>query len=116
MQQNNDNLNFTDNDYKFIERLSKNNYIFQLLIKSLCPSIYGHEIVKAGLILTILGGSDYDALHDDGGDHKNKNSINFRKDCHLLLIGDPGLGKSQMLKFVAEVANRSVYVSGILIS
>lgn len=42
-----------------IHKVSERKDLFPLLIKSLCPSIYGHELVKAGLLLALFGGTDY---------------------------------------------------------
>jgi len=88
---------FTQIDYKRIEEIANHPNLFALMIKSLCPAIYGHELVKAGLILTLFGGTPYE---------------NVRPDCHVLIIGDPGLGKSQMLKSLVNFSPRGVYVSG----
>lgn len=71
--------------------------ILRLFVHSLCPYIYGQEIVKAGLLLTMFGG--------------NSNS-HQRSNPHILIVGDPGLGKSQMLKASADVAPRGLYVCG----
>lgn len=78
---------------KIIEKLAHMNNLFPLLVKSFCPTIYGHELVKAGLILAIVGGSN---LNDDGRNANNRNKYrsSMRPDCHVLLIGDPGQGKS----------------------
>lgn len=65
--------------------------IFALLIQSLCPSIYGLDVIKAGLLLSMLGGSE---------------SINGRDTIHTLIVGDPGLGKSQLLRSVSNLSNR----------
>ncbi|GFS16563.1 DNA helicase MCM8-like [Elysia marginata] len=73
-------------------------------IRSLCPSIFGHEMVKAGLILGLFG-SGQKFVND-------KNRIPVRGDPHVLVVGDPGLGKSQMLQAVSAAAPRSVYVCG----
>ena len=62
--------------------------IFVFLVFSLSPFTF--ELVKAGLILALFGGSQKYA--DD------KNRIPIRGDPHVLVVGDPGLGKSQMLQ------------------
>lgn len=77
---------------------------FALIVASLCPSIYGHELVKAGLLLALLGGSKH---HDE-----NCEAMSLRSDVHVLIVGDPGLGKSQMLTSVNKLAPRSFYVCG----
>lgn len=94
-----------------------------MLVKSACPSIYGNDIVKAGLILSLFGGTDYwlkakgndfgDIGMQDGDEDENDdyNAV-MRPDIHLLMIGDPGLGKSQMLKHIINIAPRGVYVCG----
>ena len=63
---------------------------------SLCPTIYGHELVKAGLVLALFGGAQ----------RGEKNKLSVRTDPHVLVVGDPGLGKSQMLQAAANVAPR----------
>ena len=69
--------------------------------------------MKAGLLLAIVGGAA-DPIEKKPKSEKflSKKEPSFRKDCHVLLIGDPGLGKSQLLKYVANIAPRSVYVCG----
>eukprot|EP01064_Diplonema_japonicum_P000101 TRINITY_DN10065_c2_g1_i1.p1 TRINITY_DN10065_c2_g1~~TRINITY_DN10065_c2_g1_i1.p1 ORF type:complete len:791 (+),score=130.28 TRINITY_DN10065_c2_g1_i1:49-2373(+) len=83
-----------------IKEISTREDTFALLVHSLCPSILGHELVKAGMILTLLGGTLRDP---ESGQRGN---------THLLVVGDPGAGKSQMLKAVSHVAPRGVHVSG----
>ncbi|XP_066995008.2 DNA helicase MCM8 isoform X2 [Anabrus simplex] len=81
-----------------IKDISSQPSLFKLLVNSLCPTIYGHELVKAGLLLALFGGSQH---HKDG-----------RCDPHVLVVGDPGLGKSQMLQACSSVAPRGMYVCG----
>lgn len=60
------------------------------LVHALCPAIYGHELVKAGVVLALFGGVR------KGND--DLASVPVRGDIHCLIVGDPGIGKSQLLK------------------
>jgi DNA helicase MCM8 len=83
---------------------------FAFLVHSAVPSIYGHELVKAGMLLSLFGGS---AKKRVGGQKSSeKDDVAIRRDVHCLVVGDPGLGKSQMLKAVSNIAPRGVYVCG----
>jgi len=95
-------LLITDEEVKEIKELSEDPKLAKRLVNSVAPSIYGHEKVKEALILQLFGGVR--KKKDDG-------SVT-RGDIHVLLIGDPGSGKSQMLKRVSIVAPKSRYVSG----
>ncbi|KAG8430836.1 hypothetical protein GDO86_019917 [Hymenochirus boettgeri] len=97
-------MDFSLKDLYAVQEIQAQENLFQLIIKSLCPTIYGHEIVKAGLSLALFGGCQ--KFVDD------KNRIPVRGDPHVLVVGDPGLGKSQMLQAVCNVAPRGVYVCG----
>lgn len=97
-------MKFEDKDYWAIKAILSESNVFGLIVNSLCPSIYGHEIVKAGLALSLFGGIQ--KFSD------NKSKIPIRGDPHVLIVGDPGLGKSQMLLAVNNIAPRSVYVCG----
>ncbi|KAA8499778.1 DNA helicase MCM8 [Porphyridium purpureum] len=80
--------------------------LFAQLVSSLCPTIFGHEMVKAGLLLALFGGSV-------GGEQSaDKDRVSVRTSIHCLLVGDPGLGKSQMLRSVSSLTPRGVFVSG----
>ena len=70
--------------------------LFKLIVASLCPRICGHELVKAGLVLCLFGGCTKSAA----------DRVPVRGDPHILVVGDPGLGKSQMLQACANVAPR----------
>ncbi|XP_026285524.1 DNA helicase MCM8 [Frankliniella occidentalis] len=92
-------VEFNLKDYYAIQEIHAEPALFRLLVNSLCPMIFGHEIVKAGLLLALIGGAQF-AGRDS------------RSDSHILVVGDPGLGKSQMLQACASVAPRGVYVCG----
>jgi len=95
---------FTMKELYAIQEIQCETNLFRLIVGSLCPAIYGHELVKAGLVLALFGGTQ--KYMDE------KNNIPVRGDPHVLVVGDPGLGKSQMLQAVSNVAPRGVYVCG----
>ncbi|XP_043912385.1 DNA helicase MCM8 [Protopterus annectens] len=97
-------LDFSLKDLYAIQEIQAEENLFKLIVNSLCPAIYGHELVKAGLVLALFGGCP--KYMDD------KNRIPVRGDPHILVVGDPGLGKSQMLQAVCNIAPRGVYVCG----
>uniref|UniRef100_A0A673HN88 DNA helicase MCM8 n=1 Tax=Sinocyclocheilus rhinocerous TaxID=307959 RepID=A0A673HN88_9TELE len=97
-------VEFSIKDLYAIQEIQAQEDLFKLIVNSLCPAIYGHLLVKAGLALTLFGGCQ--KYVDD------KNRIPIRGDPHILIVGDPGLGKSQMLQAVCNVAPRGVYVCG----
>ncbi|XP_065908945.1 DNA helicase MCM8-like [Dysidea avara] len=97
-------VEFSTKDYYAIEEIHGDRDVFKLIVGSLCPGIYGHEIVKAGLVLGLFGGSQ--------DSNCTKNAVPVRGDPHILIVGDPGMGKSQMLQAAANTAPRGVYVCG----
>ncbi|XP_046848188.1 DNA helicase MCM8-like [Xenia sp. Carnegie-2017] len=95
---------FTLKELYAIREIQAEKDLFRLICGSLCPTIYGHEIIKAGLILGLFGGCQ--RFQND------KNSVPVRGNPHILVVGDPGLGKSQMLQAASNLAPRGVYVCG----
>jgi replicative DNA helicase Mcm len=74
------------------------------IVESVAPNIFGHERIKEALALQLLGGVR--KVRDDRG------GTTTRGDIHILLVGDPGSGKSQLLKRIARVALRGRFISG----
>ena len=95
---------FTSKDLKAVKEIANDSDTFKLIVNSICPSIYGHEVVKMALALALFGGCQ------KNGEEKNKLAV--RGDPHILIVGEPGLGKSQMLQAVSVLAPRGVYVCG----
>ena len=78
--------------------------IYELLSRSLAPSIYEMDDVKKGILLQLFGGTN--KTFEKGGSPK------YRGDINVLLCGDPSTSKSQILQYVHKIAPRGVYTSG----
>ena len=72
------------------------------LVNSVAPSIFGHDLIKEAILLQMVGG-----VHKE-----RKDGVKSRGDMHVLLIGDPGSGKSALLKRANVIAPKARYVSG----
>jgi len=92
----------TDDDIKAITQLSKDERIGERIIASIAPSVYGHEDIKRALALSLFGGVSKNPQEK----HK------VRGDINVLLCGDPGTAKSQFLKYIQNLAPRSVFSTG----
>ncbi len=97
---------YADKDLRLFAELSQNHQLFELLIKSFCPGIKGQDIIKAGIVLSLFGGAGSGDIRDSTA------SFSTRADSHLLMIGEPGMGKSQMLQAIDRVSPRCVFVTG----
>ena len=95
-------VEITAEEEKQILEMAKDPWIQRKLLSSLAPSIYGYENIKEA-ILYLLFGAVPKTLPD---------GVTIRGDMNVLLIGDPGTAKSQLLKYVARVAPRGLYTSG----
>ena len=87
---------------KEILDLSKSERLYENFIQSIAPSIYGHEDIKEAILLQLMGGVR----------KQKEDGTTTRGDIHILLCGDPGSGKSQLLTFVAKLAPKARFVSG----
>ncbi|CAN0902267.1 DNA replication licensing factor MCM2 [Linum grandiflorum] len=92
----------TQEDKDEIEKLAKDPRIGERIVKSIAPSIYGHEDIKTALALAMFGGQEKNVE----GKHR------LRGDINVLLLGDPGTAKSQFLKYVEKTGQRAVYTTG----
>ncbi|KAL6063587.1 MCM DNA helicase complex subunit [Balamuthia mandrillaris] len=93
----------TEEDEKQILKLAKDPSIGERIIKSIAPSIYGHEDIKTAIALALFGGQ---AKYSEEQQHR------IRGDINVLLMGDPGTAKSQFLKYAEKTAHRAVYTTG----
>src|SRR6056297_3516344 len=89
-------------DKREIIELSNHPDIYDEMVASVAPSIYGYDEEKLAMILQLFSGV---TKHLPDGSR-------IRGDLHMLLIGDPGTGKSQLLSYIRHIAPRSVYTSG----
>ena len=95
------NIDISSDDKKKIEELSKKDDIFGKLRATIAPDIYGYEKEKEAIVLQQFGGR-----------RKKIDRSPKRGDLHILLIGDPGTAKSQLLKSISSLAPKSMYKSG----
>ena len=95
----------SEEDVAEIIELSKREDIFELLWKSLAPEVYGYETIKKGLILQLFEGNR------PTSDTFKTNHMD-RWTIHILLIGDPGIGKSQLIQTMKKRAPKNITISG----
>ncbi|CAB4252436.1 similar to Saccharomyces cerevisiae YPR019W MCM4 Essential helicase component of heterohexameric MCM2-7 complexes which bind pre- replication complexes on DNA and melt DNA prior to replication [Maudiozyma barnettii] len=94
--------NVTDSDIAKIHEVAKREDLYNLLSRSISPSIFELDDVKKGILLQLFGGTNK---------HFNKGG-RYRGDINILLCGDPSTAKSQILQYVHKIAPRGVYTSG----
>lgn len=93
---------WTEEDEREFRKLSQEKGIIDKIIGSMAPSIYGHKDIKTALACSLFGGVPKNV--------NGKHSI--RGDINVLLLGDPGTAKSQILKYAEKTANRAVFATG----
>ncbi|KAG7192259.1 MCM DNA helicase complex subunit mcm6 [Scheffersomyces spartinae] len=92
----------SDPEIDQLKLMVRDNHIYNRLVQSIAPAVYGHDVVKKGILLQLLGG-----VHK-----KTFDGINLRGDINICIVGDPSTSKSQFLKYVCQLAPRAVYTSG----
>lgn len=93
---------FSEEEEQEFLNLSRRPDLYQVMARCIAPSIYGNEDIKKAILCLLLGGSK--KILPDG--------MKLRGDINVLLLGDPGTAKSQLLKFVEKAAPISIYTSG----
>ncbi|KAI5950768.1 MCM6 [Candida jiufengensis] len=92
----------SESDVSELKEMVKDEHIYDKLVRSIAPAVFGHEVVKKGILLQLLGG-----VHKQTVD-----GINLRGDINICVVGDPSTSKSQFLKYVCGFSPRAVYTSG----
>ncbi|MCJ1402524.1 MCM DNA helicase complex subunit mcm6 [Xylographa trunciseda] len=85
-----------------LKMMVHSDHIYSRLVNSLAPMVYGHEIVKKGLLLQLMGGVS--KVTPEG--------MQLRGDLNICIVGDPSTSKSQFLKYICAFLPRAVYTSG----
>ena len=93
---------FTEEEEQEFLELSRRPDLYDALARSIAPSIYGNLDIKKAIVCLLMGGSK--KILPDG--------MKLRGDINVLLLGDPGTAKSQLLKFTEKVAPTAIYTSG----
>ena len=99
-----ENRKVTEEEEARIKETAARSDVYELLARSLSPSIYEMDDVKKGILLQLFGGTN--KSFEKGGSPK------YRGDINILLCGDPSTAKSQLLNYVHKIAPRGVYTSG----
>ena len=95
-------LDISPEDEQKIRELARRKDVIETIVDSIAPAIWGMKDVKMGIALALFGGVQ--RLLPDG--------TKLRGESHVLLVGDPGVAKSQLLRYVANLAPRAIYTSG----
>ena len=97
-----DEIEITPEDEKEIREMGSSSDIYNKMISSIAPSILGYEEIKEAMALQLFSGVP---KHLPDG-------TRIRGDIHVLLVGDPGIAKSQLLRYAYKISPRGVYTSG----
>ncbi|UCH56698.1 MAG: minichromosome maintenance protein MCM [Candidatus Bathyarchaeota archaeon] len=94
-------LEITDEDEEAIRELASDPWIHRRILQSIAPSIYGYDTIKEAVMYLLFSGVS-----------KELPDVRIRGDINVLLVGDPGTGKSQILQYSAKAAPRGLYTTG----
>lgn len=94
-------LEITEEDEEEIREIAEDPWVFRRILQSIAPSIFGYESIKESILYLLFGGVA-----------KELPDVRIRGDINVLLVGDPGTGKSQMLQYAAQTAPRGLLTTG----
>jgi len=94
-------LEITPEDEEEIKELASDPWVHRRILQSIAPSIYGLDIVKESIMYLLFSGVT-----------KELPDVRIRGDINVLLVGDPGTGKSQLLQYASRIAPRGLYTAG----
>lgn len=95
-------IELSEEDIEEIRKLARDPLITRKIVASIAPAIHGHWDVKEAIALLLFGGVP----------KQRSDGTRIRGDIHVLIIGDPGTAKSQLLQFTSKVAPRGIYTTG----
>ena len=95
-------IQISEDEEREIKELARRDDIHDLLTNSIAPSIFGMNRQKESLMLQLFGGVA----------SKAKDGTRLRGDIHILLMGDPGVAKSQLLSYMSQISPRGRFTSG----
>ncbi|MBP7708608.1 minichromosome maintenance protein MCM [Candidatus Pacearchaeota archaeon] len=102
MEESFDDIKISEEDEDEIKELASDPRVVEKLAESIAPSVWGYPEIKQSLTLQLFGGVQ----------KRRSDGTQTRGDIHILLVGDPGVAKSVMLKFISGIAPKGRYVSG----
>ncbi|OKL58208.1 DNA replication licensing factor mcm6 [Talaromyces atroroseus] len=94
---------FTPAEVQELKQLVESEHVYQRLVNSIAPMIYGHQSIKKGLLLQLIGGVSKSTEQE---------GMQLRGDINICIVGDPSTSKSQFLKYICSLHPRAVYTSG----
>jgi len=98
-------IEISEEDLVNIQEISEREDLFEIFTRSIAPSIFGTErlwLVKKSLVLQLFGGVP----------RTQSDNTRTRGDIHILLLGDPGVAKSQLLTFMGKISPRGKFTTG----
>ena len=96
-------VNISPEDENLIKEISRREDLYDMMCGSIAPSIFGFPRIKESLLLQLFGGVA----------RKNVDGKRNRGDIHILLMGDPGVAKSELLNYMSELSPRGRFTSGM---